>query len=85
MDCDQPTQDLMPSHVSRVIRSCNGIGRGENCLEGLDDATQEEFENLSPNQTIREHSNSIIKLYFEQKSVITQAQILHRLIKHKKL
>ena len=35
--------------------------------------------------TIREHVSNIIKLYFEQQSVITQAQILHGLIKHKKL
>ena len=35
--------------------------------------------------TIREHVSNIIKLYFEQQSVITQAQILHGLIKHKKM
>ena len=35
--------------------------------------------------TIRENFNNIIKLYFEQQSVITQAQILHGLIKQKKL
>ena len=56
-----------------------------NCLRGLDDATQEEFENPTPNQKIREHVSNIIKLYFEQQSVITQDQILHGLIKHKKL
>ena len=56
-----------------------------NCLRGLDDATQEEFRNLNPNRTIREHVSNIIKLYFEQQSVITQAQILHGLIKHRKL
>ena len=55
------------------------------CLRGLDDATQEEFGNLTPDQTIREHVSNIIKLYFEQQLVITQAQILHGLIKHKKL
>ena len=37
------------------------------------------------NNIIRENFNNIIKLYFEQQSVITQAQILHGLIKHKKL
>ena len=56
-----------------------------NCLRGLDDATQEEFRNPTPDQTIREHVSNIIKLYFEQQSVITQAQILYGLIKHKKL
>ena len=45
---------------------------------------QEEFGNLTPNQTIRENFSNIIKLYFEQESLITQAQILHGLIKHKK-
>ena len=56
-----------------------------NCLRGLDDATQEEFGNPTPDRTIREHVNNIIKSYFEQYSVITQAQILHGLIKHKRL
>ena len=51
----------------------------------MDDATQEEFGNPTPDQTIREHVTNIIKLYFEQQSVITQAKILHGLIKHKKL
>ena len=56
-----------------------------NCLRGLDDATQEEFWNLTPDQTIIEHVSNIIKLYFKQQSMITQAQILHGLIKHKKI
>ena len=56
-----------------------------NCLRGLDDATQVEFKNPAPDRTIRNHVSNIIKLYFEQQSVITQAQILHGLIKHKKL
>ena len=56
-----------------------------NCLSGLDDATQEEFGNPTPDRTIREHVSNIIKLHFEQQSVITQAQILHGLIKHKKI
>ena len=56
-----------------------------NCLRGLDDATQEEFGNPTPDRTIREHVSNIIKLYFEQQSIITQVQILHGLIKHKKL
>ena len=55
------------------------------CLRGLDDTTQEEFGNLTPDRTIRDHVSNIIKLYFEQQSVITQAQILHGLIKQKKL
>ena len=56
-----------------------------NCLRGLDDAIEEEFGNSTPDRTIKEHVSNIIKLYFEQQSVITQAQILHGLIKHKKL
>ena len=54
-----------------------------NCLIGLDDATQEEFRNPTLDRTIKENVSNIIKLYFEQQSVITQ--ILHGLIKHKKL
>ena len=46
---------------------------------------QEEFRNPTPNQTIKEHVTNIINLYFEQQLVITQAQILHGLIKHKKI
>ena len=56
-----------------------------NCLRGLDDAAQEKFGNLTPDRTIREHVSNIIKLYFEQQSMITEAQILHGLIKQKKL
>ena len=56
-----------------------------NCLSGLDDATQEEFGNPTPDRTIREHVSNIIKLHFEQQSVITQAQILHGMIIHTKL
>ena len=46
---------------------------------------KESSRNRPPDWTIREHVSNIIKLYFEQQSVITQAQILHGLIKHKKL
>ena len=56
---------------------------GVNCLRGLDDATQEEFGNPTPDRTIKDHVSNIIKLYFEQQSMITQAQILHGLIKQK--
>ena len=56
-----------------------------NCLRGLDDATQEEFRNLTPDRTIRDHVSNIIKLYFEQQSVSTQAKILHGLIKKQKI
>ena len=53
-------------------------------LRGLDDSTQEEFGNLILDWKIREHVSNTIKFYFEQQSVITQAKILHGLIKHKK-
>ena len=56
-----------------------------NCLRGLDCATQQEFRNPTLDRAIREHVSNIIKLYFEQQSVVTQAQILHGLIKQKKL
>ena len=44
-----------------------------NCLRGLDDATQEEFVNLTLDQKIKEHVSNIIKLYFEQQSVNTSS------------
>ena len=85
LDPDQPSQDRAPSDFSRVIGSFNDIGMDANCLRGLDDATQEEFGNPAPDWTITEHASNIIKFYFQQQSVITQAQILHGLIKQKKL
>ena len=51
----------------------------------MDDATQEEFGNPTPDRTIREHVSNTMKLYFEQQSMITQAQILHGMIKKNKL
>ena len=85
LDPGQSSQDHAPFDFSRVIGSFNDIGMASNCLRGLDYATQEEFRNLTPYRTIKEHVSNIIKLYLEQQSVITQAQILHGLIKHKKL
>ena len=74
LDLGLLSQDRAPSDFSRVIGSFNDVGMAANCLRGLDDTTQEEFGNLTPDWTIREHVSNIIKLYFEQKSVITQAQ-----------
>ena len=85
LDPSQPSQDRAPSYFSRVIGSFNDVGMAANCLIGLDDATQEEFGNPTPDRTIREYVSNIIKLYFEQQLVITQAQILHELIKQKKI
>ena len=85
LDPGQPSHDRAPSDFSRVIGSFNDVGMANNCLRGLDDATQEEFGNPTPDRTIREHVSNIIKLYFLQQSVITQAQILHGLIQQKKL
>ena len=85
IDSGQPSQDRAPSDFSRVIGSFNDVGMSANCLRGLDDATQEEFGNPTLDWAIKEHVINIIKLYFEQQSVITQAQILHGLIKHKKM
>ena len=56
-----------------------------NWLRGLDDATQEEFRNPTPDLTIKEHFSNMIQYYLEQKSMITQSEILHGLIKHKKV
>ena len=78
IDPVQPSQDHAPSDFSRVIGSFNDVGMATNCLRGLDDATQEEFRNPTHDQRIRENVSNIIKLYFEQQSVITQAQILPR-------
>ena len=66
IDPDQPSKDRAPFDFSRVIGSFNDIGMPTNCLRGLDDATQEEFGNPTPDQTIREHVSNIIKLHFEQ-------------------
>ena len=77
IDPVQPSQDHAPSDFSRVIGSFNDIGMATNCLRGLDDATQEDFGNPTPDRKIREHVSNTIKLYFEQKPVITKAQILH--------
>ena len=40
---------------------------------------------LSPVWTVREHVSNNIKFHFEQHSVITKPQILHGLLKHKRL
>ena len=69
LDLGQSSQDHAPSDFSRVIGRFNDIGMAANYLRGLDDATQEEFENPTPDWTIREHVSKIIKLYFEQQLV----------------
>ena len=71
------SQELVPSNmVARVIGSCSGFGRGGK-LEGLDVIIGEDFGNLSPIRIVKEHVSNIIKSYFEQHSIMTQAQILH--------
>ena len=66
-DLGQPSQDCALSELSRVIGNFNDVGMAANCLRGLDDATQEDFGNSTPNRTIRsEHVSNIIKLYFKQ-------------------
>ena len=82
IDYGQPSHDHAPYDFSRVIGSFNGVGMNANCLRGLDDATQEEFRNPTPERTIKDDVSNIIKLYFEEQSVITQAQILHGLIEN---
>ena len=72
-DPSQSSQDRAPSDFSRVIGSFNDIGMDPNCLRGLDDATQEEFRNPTPDRKIREHVGNIINLYFEKQSVITKS------------
>ena len=51
----------------------------------MDDAAGEEFGNLSPVWTLRKYIRNITKLHFEKHLVITQTQILHGLLKHKRL
>ena len=85
-DPDQPLNNNFPSHVSSIIGSCRGIVRGGNFLQDCEVVdVQEELGNPIPAWTVRGHVNNIIKFYFEQHSVMAQAQILHGLIKHKKM
>ena len=65
IDPGLPSHDCGTSDFSRVIGRFNDVGMAANCLRGLDDATQEEFGNLTPDRTIREHVSNIIKLYFQ--------------------
>ena len=84
-DPDQPSKNKLPSHILGIIGSCSGVGRGGNLLQDCEVVdVQEELGNLIPARTVRGHVNNIIKFYFEQHSVMAQAQILHGLIKHKK-
>ena len=85
LDPGHSSQDRAPSHFSRVIGRFNDVGMGTNCFARLYDATQEEVSNPTPHRPIGEHVSNIIKSYFQKQWVITQAQILHGLIKHKKL
>ena len=55
LDPGQSSHDRAPSVFLRVIGSFNDVGMATNCLRGLDDATQEEFGNPTPNRTIREN------------------------------
>ena len=85
-DPDQPPQNNFASHISSIIGSCRGIVRGGNFLQDCEVVdVQEELRNPIVAQTVRGHVNNIIKFYFEQHSVMAQAQILHGLIKHKKM
>jgi len=70
IDSNQSSQHPMPSHPSRIIGSCSGFESNLNCLEGLDVDAQGEFWNQIPQRRVREHSNDILKSYFEQHSVI---------------
>ena len=59
--------------------------RGGNFVEILDASTREDLWDPSLDHTISEHVNNIIRLYFDKHLVVSQAQILHGFIKHKKL
>ena len=85
-DFDQPSRGTFPSHISSIIDRCVGVGRGGNCLEDCEVAVvREELRSAIPSHTLREHVGNRIKSYFEQHSMMEQSQILHGLIKHKKL
>ena len=60
IDPGHPSQDRAPSDFSRVIGSFNDVGMAANYLRGLDDATQEEFGNPTPDQTIKEHNQVVL-------------------------
>ena len=51
----------------------------------MDVVIGEEFWSPSYVQIVREYVRNIIRLHFEQHLVITQAQIVHGLLKHKRL
>ena len=59
--------------------------RGGSFVESLDASTREDPWEPILDSIVREHVNTIIQLYFDKHSVVTQAWILHGLIKHKKL
>lgn len=75
----------MSYHVSRIIESCSGLERGGSLVKILDANTWEDLEKPIPNRTVRNHVSNIIQLYFDKHLVISQAQILHGLIKHNKI
>ena len=67
-----------------MIGNYHGFVRGRYSLEYLMDfVVGEECGNSSHVQRVREFVRNIIKSHFEQHIVITQAQILHGLLKHK--
>ena len=65
-DPDQPSQNNFRSHISSIIGSCSGVGRGGNFLQDCEVFdVQEELRNLITTQTVRGNVNNIIKFYFE--------------------
>jgi hypothetical protein len=85
-EIDQPIEKRdVPYQVSSITRSCSGLERGGSFVESLDASTQEDLREPSHDHRAREHVSNIIRLYFDKQLVVTQAQILHGLIKHKKL
>ena len=46
---DHPSQDTFSSHISSIIGSCSGVGRGGNCLEDCEVVVvREELRNSIP-------------------------------------
>ena len=84
-DDKPPNEQDVPYQVSRITRISNGLQRSGSFAKKLDASTREDLREHSPNRIVREHVNNIIRLYFNKNPIVTQAHILHGLIKHMKL
>jgi len=85
-EVDQPLEEqIVSSQVNSIIRSYSSLERGGPFIENVDAIKIEDFGQPIPPRIIRDHFNNITRQHFEKHSVVAQAEILHGLIKHKKL